>query len=226
MMFMKNHGIFLLVLLALCMCASPAFASHIECVVNETQVMFEAHTPYSYAFSGGHFTAVFNSSQAGVPQILHNISVIVGSSNGDYPANITIVLQNAEGNLNLTDAFTSVAVMGQQNEWTSYGDFNYVLEPNTNYTVSLDSVLEYSYIGVVGLSDYGIAFQLIGNDQICTLVMGHTESLLTDVGAGTGMFIASVQDPLVGLLLGLGIIGGVLSIFMAIAYVVKVAVTR
>jgi hypothetical protein len=49
---------------------------------------------------------------------------------------------------------------------------------------------------------------------------------LTDVGTGLGNFLGAIQDPVVNFVLILGIIGGILSIFMAIAYVIKKALNK
>lgn len=49
---------------------------------------------------------------------------------------------------------------------------------------------------------------------------------LTDVGAGLGNFISAIQSPVVNFVLVLGIIGGILSIFMAVAFVIKKALFR
>lgn len=49
---------------------------------------------------------------------------------------------------------------------------------------------------------------------------------LTDVGTGLGNFLGAIQDPVVNFVLVLGIIGGILSIFMAIAYVIKKALNK
>lgn len=49
---------------------------------------------------------------------------------------------------------------------------------------------------------------------------------LTDVGTGLGNFLSAIQDPVVNFVLILGIIGGILSIFMAIAYVIKKALNK
>ena len=46
------------------------------------------------------------------------------------------------------------------------------------------------------------------------------------VGAGTGAFIANVQDPVVNFILVFGLIAGVLSIFMAVAFVIKSVLAR
>lgn len=46
-------------------------------------------------------------------------------------------------------------------------------------------------------------------------------SVLTDIGTGLGSFLDSIGAPLAYLLLILGIIGGVVSIFLAVAFVIK-----
>jgi hypothetical protein len=45
--------------------------------------------------------------------------------------------------------------------------------------------------------------------------------VLTDIGTGLGAFLDAIAAPLAYLLLVLGIIGGVISIFMGVAYVIK-----
>lgn len=45
--------------------------------------------------------------------------------------------------------------------------------------------------------------------------------VLTDIGSGLGAFLDSIAAPLAYIVLILGIIGGVVSIFMGIAYVIK-----
>jgi hypothetical protein len=54
----------------------------------------------------------------------------------------------------------------------------------------------------------------------------NISSTLTDVGSGLGAFLSAIQDPVVNFVLILGIIGGILSIFMAIAYVVRNALKK
>ena len=44
---------------------------------------------------------------------------------------------------------------------------------------------------------------------------------LTGIGAGLGSFLSAIYLPLGNLVLILGIVGGVVSIFLGIAYVVK-----
>ena len=46
---------------------------------------------------------------------------------------------------------------------------------------------------------------------------------LTGIGAGLGSFLSAIYLPLGNLVLILGIVGGVVSIFLGIAYVVKKA---
>lgn len=50
--------------------------------------------------------------------------------------------------------------------------------------------------------------------------MGINETL-TDAGAGLGNFLSSIQNPVVNIVLALGVIGGVLAIFYGIASVIK-----
>ena len=47
---------------------------------------------------------------------------------------------------------------------------------------------------------------------------------LTGIGAGLGSFLSAIYLPLGNLVLILGIVGGVVAIFMGIAYVVKRAI--
>jgi hypothetical protein len=55
--------------------------------------------------------------------------------------------------------------------------------------------------------------------------MGTLEDTLTDVGSGMGAFLTAVQDPLVAIVLTLGVVGGVLAIFYAIATVIQRAIS-
>ena len=65
------------------------------------------------------------------------------------------------------------------------------------------------------------------NDSSCYPVLPApvqtTGMLIADAGVGFGNFIEAIQSPVVNFVLVLGIIGGILSIFVAIAYVVKTA---
>ena len=53
--------------------------------------------------------------------------------------------------------------------------------------------------------------------------MGINETL-QEAGAGLGGFLTAIQDPVVNIVLALGIIGGILAIFYGIASVIKRAV--
>jgi len=55
--------------------------------------------------------------------------------------------------------------------------------------------------------------------------MGTLNDTLSDVGSGMGAFLTAVQSPLVAIVLTLGVIGGVLAIFYAIATVIQRAIT-
>jgi len=50
--------------------------------------------------------------------------------------------------------------------------------------------------------------------------MGINETL-TEAGQGLGSFLSSIQNPVVNIVLALGIIGGILAIFYGIASVIK-----
>jgi len=50
--------------------------------------------------------------------------------------------------------------------------------------------------------------------------MGINETL-TDAGAGLGNFLTSIQNPVVNIVLALGVVGGVIAIFISIAAVIK-----
>lgn len=54
--------------------------------------------------------------------------------------------------------------------------------------------------------------------------MGTLNDTLQDVGQGMGGFLSAVQDPLVSIVLTLGVVGGVLAIFYAIATVIQRAI--
>ena len=54
--------------------------------------------------------------------------------------------------------------------------------------------------------------------------MGTLYDTLADVGSGLGVFLSSIQNPLVAIVLALGVIGGVLAIFYAIATVITRAI--
>ena len=60
-------------------------------------------------------------------------------------------------------------------------------------------------------------------DHTITMALNFS-SVLTDIGSGLGSFLDSIAAPLAYLLLILGIIGGVVSIFMGVAYVIKKAI--
>jgi len=49
---------------------------------------------------------------------------------------------------------------------------------------------------------------------------------LSGIGAGLGSFLSAIYLPLGNLLLVLGIIGGVVSIFMGIAYAIKKSIQK
>jgi len=52
------------------------------------------------------------------------------------------------------------------------------------------------------------------------------ETTLAGIGDGLGSFLSAIYLPLGNLLLVLGIIGGVVSIFMGIAYAVKKSIQK
>jgi hypothetical protein len=52
------------------------------------------------------------------------------------------------------------------------------------------------------------------------------QDTLTGIGAGLGNFLSAIYLPLGNLVLILGVIGGVVAIFMGIAYVVKRAIEK
>ena len=56
--------------------------------------------------------------------------------------------------------------------------------------------------------------------------MVNFTTTLTELGDGLGGFLNAIVDPVTSFVLVLGIIGGVLSIFTAIAYVVKNALKK
>jgi hypothetical protein len=53
--------------------------------------------------------------------------------------------------------------------------------------------------------------------------MGINETL-TEAGVGLGAFLTAIQNPVVNIVLALGIIGGILAIFYGIASVIRRAV--
>jgi hypothetical protein len=53
--------------------------------------------------------------------------------------------------------------------------------------------------------------------------MGINETL-TEAGTGLGSFLTAIQNPVVNIVLALGIIGGILAIFYGIASVIRRAV--
>lgn len=53
--------------------------------------------------------------------------------------------------------------------------------------------------------------------------MGINETL-TEAGVGLGSFLTAIQNPVVNIVLALGIIGGILAIFYGIASVIRRAV--
>ena len=55
--------------------------------------------------------------------------------------------------------------------------------------------------------------------------MGTLNDTLSDVGTGMGAFLSAVQSPLVAIVLTLGVVGGVLAIFYAIATVIQRAIS-
>ena len=55
---------------------------------------------------------------------------------------------------------------------------------------------------------------------------GSFESTLTDLGTGLGAFLTEIKDPVVDFVLLLAIIGGVVAIFMAVAGVIRKAISR
>lgn len=54
--------------------------------------------------------------------------------------------------------------------------------------------------------------------------MGINETLL-EAGTGLGGFLTAIQDPVINIVLALGIIGGILAIFYGIASVIRRAVS-
>jgi hypothetical protein len=73
-----------------------------------------------------------------------------------------------------------------------------------------------------GFESCNVTYYLTLSEPIVPPITG----MLTATGAGLGNFISSISDPVVNFILVLGLIGGVLSIFMAIAFVIKGALTR
>jgi len=55
-------------------------------------------------------------------------------------------------------------------------------------------------------------------------IMGTLNETLSDVGTGMGAFLNAIKDPLVAIVLVLGVVGGVLAIFYAIATVIQRAI--
>jgi hypothetical protein len=55
------------------------------------------------------------------------------------------------------------------------------------------------------------------------MALGINETL-TEAGSGLGSFLTSIQAPVVNIVLALGIIGGILSIFYGVASVIRRAV--
>jgi hypothetical protein len=53
--------------------------------------------------------------------------------------------------------------------------------------------------------------------------MGINETL-QDAGSGLGGFLTAIQDPVINIVLALGVIGGILAIFYGVASVIKRAV--
>jgi hypothetical protein len=58
----------------------------------------------------------------------------------------------------------------------------------------------------------------VGRNQVS--IMG-IEVTLADAGTGLGNFLTYIQSPVVSIVLGLGVVGGVLAIFYGIAAVIK-----
>jgi hypothetical protein len=55
--------------------------------------------------------------------------------------------------------------------------------------------------------------------------MGALNDTLSDVGEGLGTFLTAIQSPVVTIVLTLGVVGGVLAIFYALATVIRRAIT-
>lgn len=56
-------------------------------------------------------------------------------------------------------------------------------------------------------------------------MVNFTETL-TELGTGLGNFLTAIVDPVTSFILVLGIIGGVLSIFYGISYVIKSSISK
>ncbi len=55
------------------------------------------------------------------------------------------------------------------------------------------------------------------------ITMGINETL-TEAGTGLGSFLGAIQEPVVNIVLALGIVGGILAIFYGVASVIRRAV--
>ena len=60
--------------------------------------------------------------------------------------------------------------------------------------------------------------------KVINSMVNFTETL-TELGTGLGNFLTAIVDPVTSFILVLGIIGGVLSIFYGISYVIKTSMT-
>lgn len=131
--------------------------------------------------------------------------------NGVYAINKTLSVANASTNTSWNNS-----VMG--NYWINPSMTGF---SDTCTDSGLDGYCDSPYEIMVNETDYlPLAFYHAPVEH------GLLYNTLTDVGLGFGNFVSAIQDPVVDFLMTLAFIGAVLSIFMAIAYVVKQALFK
>lgn len=81
------------------------------------------------------------------------------------------------------------------------------------------------YNSIDGLGNY-IGTDYLPSGYVPVLQVRTVGMFIADVGSGLGAFISAISDPVVNFVLMLGLVGGVLSLFMAIGYVIKGALSR
>lgn len=154
-----------------------------------------------------------------------------GYSNAGYGSTSKIYEDEMKWQVNLPyKAWLSV---GEDTAWNNTGLFDSSV--SVDFAGYLSSYLATcSYVGgycdvpvVVHSNTYGIIqfSDLVVELHVAPALPSRLVATLTDVGYGIGNFISSIQDPVVDFLMSLAFIGAVLSVFMAITFVIKGALT-
>lgn len=129
------------------------------------------------------------------------------------PLGATVVLKDAFDTT--VDTFTDTS--------KSFALLQYVVTPTDNQTTYTPHSLDMSRDGYASRSVY-VTMNESGSYSVSLALIGGIRGTLQQAGSGIGGFLVGITDPTVNIVFALGVLGGLLALFYAIASVIKRAV--